>query len=158
MNWQQVLEDKSLQDLPYKIELNAAGQIVMSPAKNKHSFMQGTIHTLLVRMASSGCVMPEIAIVTSENVKVADVAWASDERSAVVKDQDACSIAPELCVEVQSPGNADSEMQHKVSLYLAAGAIESWICNESGNVRFFDASGELNASKLFPSFPTKITL
>lgn len=34
MKWQEVCEDKALQDLPYKIELNRWGQIVMSPAKN----------------------------------------------------------------------------------------------------------------------------
>ena len=35
MNWQEVCEDRSLQDLPFKIELNEYGQIVMSPASNE---------------------------------------------------------------------------------------------------------------------------
>jgi len=35
MQWQDVINDKSLQDLPYKIELNEHGNIVMSPASNK---------------------------------------------------------------------------------------------------------------------------
>jgi hypothetical protein len=33
-HWQNVLEDKALRDLPYKIEMNAHGQIVMSPVTN----------------------------------------------------------------------------------------------------------------------------
>ncbi len=32
MKWQDVLLDKTLQDLPYKIELNEYGKIEMSPA------------------------------------------------------------------------------------------------------------------------------
>ena len=36
MTWEEVLADRSLQDLPYKIELNKWGNIEMSPAKNRH--------------------------------------------------------------------------------------------------------------------------
>ena len=41
MKWQEVLEDKSLQDLTYKIELNRWGQIVMSPAKPPSTLPRG---------------------------------------------------------------------------------------------------------------------
>jgi len=34
MNWQQVCENPTLKDLPFKIELNTFGQIIMSPASN----------------------------------------------------------------------------------------------------------------------------
>jgi len=37
MNWQEVCEHKSLQDLPFKIELNEYGKIIMSPVKVYHS-------------------------------------------------------------------------------------------------------------------------
>ncbi len=43
MNWQQVCEHKDLQNLPFKIELNQRGQIIMSPAKVYHSAYQGEI-------------------------------------------------------------------------------------------------------------------
>ena len=43
MKWSHLCEDKSLQDLPYKIELNAQGQIIMSPHKPIHSGFQGAI-------------------------------------------------------------------------------------------------------------------
>lgn len=32
--WREVLDDRSLHDLPYKIETNRQGQVVMGPAKN----------------------------------------------------------------------------------------------------------------------------
>ncbi|HBQ99830.1 MAG: hypothetical protein J7524_10995 [Roseofilum sp. Belize BBD 4] len=47
MNWEDVCTHKQLQDLPFKIELNKWGQIVMSPVKIKHSFYQGRIQSEL---------------------------------------------------------------------------------------------------------------
>ncbi|WP_428353136.1 hypothetical protein [Methyloprofundus sp.] len=43
MKWQDVLSDKTLQDLPYKIELNEYGKIEMSPASFIHSLLQGEV-------------------------------------------------------------------------------------------------------------------
>jgi hypothetical protein len=36
MQWADVLADRSLRDLPYKIELDRNGNIIMSPASNRH--------------------------------------------------------------------------------------------------------------------------
>ena len=41
MNWQEVCENKSLHNLPFKIELNTIGKILMSPVKVYHSVLQG---------------------------------------------------------------------------------------------------------------------
>ena len=43
MQWLDVINDASLANLPYKIELNEYGQIVMSSASNKHGFLQAEI-------------------------------------------------------------------------------------------------------------------
>ena len=43
MQWHEVLADKSLHDLPYKIELNEKGLIIMSPASFIHSLLQGRL-------------------------------------------------------------------------------------------------------------------
>ena len=40
MQWSDVLEDRSLDNLPYKIEINEWGQIVMSPASNRRGYFQ----------------------------------------------------------------------------------------------------------------------
>ena len=66
MNWQQVCEDKNLADLPYKIELNRQGQIIMSPTRNKHGLYQGRIAYLLQSLLSHGRVLTECAVDTSE--------------------------------------------------------------------------------------------
>ncbi|MCP4104532.1 MAG: hypothetical protein GY749_03190 [Desulfobacteraceae bacterium] len=47
MNWQQVCEHPNLENLPFKIELNERGQIIMSPVKVIHSAYQGRIEYIL---------------------------------------------------------------------------------------------------------------
>jgi Uma2 family endonuclease len=156
MKWEEVCENKQLQDLPFKIELNKWGQIVMSPVKIKHSFYQGRIQRLLESLLKTGEVMPECAINTSDGVKVADVVWCSDARFDQIQDEISASIAPEICIEVKSSGNTVDEMEFKKQLYLEAQAIEVWLCNEQGQIKFYNQQGELEKSLLVPDFPTQI--
>ncbi len=155
MQWQEVCEHPSLQDLPFKIELNEKGQILMSPVKVYHSAFQGRITQLLPR---HGVVLAECAIKTAKGTKVADIAWCSEERFARIEREVECSIAPEVCIEVLSFSNTNSEMEEKRALYISAGAIEFWVCNENGNMAFFDARGPLKTSNLIPDFPQKIQI
>ncbi len=156
MNWQEVCENKYLQDLPFKIELNKWGQIVMSPAKPKHSFYQGRIQSLLETLLKTGFTMPELAIQTTDGVKVADVAWASEQRLDVIEDEIAASIAPEICVEVKSASNTLEEMLEKKDLYLGAKAEEVWLCDAKGRISFYNQQGKLSKSLLVPDFPEQI--
>ncbi len=50
MNWQEVCEHPSLQNLPFKIELDEYGNIVMSPVKIYHSLYtrRNRIHAALL--------------------------------------------------------------------------------------------------------------
>jgi Uma2 family endonuclease len=156
MRWEEVCEHQQLQDLPFKIELNKWGQIVMSPVKIKHSFYQGRIQRLLESLLNTGEVMPECAIDTSDGVKVADVVWCSAARFDLIQEQISASIAPEICIEVKSTGNTLDEMEFKKKLYFAAQALEVWICNEQGEIAFFDQQSELAESLLVPDFPKQI--
>jgi Uma2 family endonuclease len=156
MRWEEVCEHQQLQDLPFKIELNKWGQIVMSPVKIKHSFYQGRIQRLLESLLNTGEVMPECAIDTSDGVKVADVVWCSAARFDLIQEQISASIAPEICIEVKSTGNTLDEMEFKKKLYFAAQALEVWICNEQGEMAFFDQHSELAQSLLVPDFPKQI--
>jgi len=156
MKWEEVCEDQQLQNLPFKIELNKWGQIVMSPVKIKHSFYQGRIQRLLESLLQTGEVMPECAINTSDGVKVADVVWCSDERFDQIQDEVSASIAPEICIEVKSIGNTLEEMEFKKKLYFEAQAMEVWICNEQGDITFYNEQNELTQSLLVPYFPKQI--
>ena len=158
MTWDEVCADPLLQDLPYKIELNQWGNIEMSPARNRHGEFQVAISRLLGTLLPEGVVVTECAIRTTENVKVPDVVWISFARYDAATDPDVVytDTAPEICVEIISPSNSLEEQTHKGELYLQAGAKEFWVCGERGDLRFFDASGELERSRLCPEFPLKV--
>jgi len=156
MKWEEVCKNQQLQNLPFKIELNKWGQIVMSPVKVKHSFYQGRIQRLLESLLQTGEVMPECAINTSDGVKVADVVWCSDERFDQIQDEVSASIAPEICIEVKSIGNSLEEMEFKKKLYFEAQAMEVWICNEQGEITFYNEQNELTQSLLVPNFLKQI--
>jgi Uma2 family endonuclease len=155
MEWQEVCEHPSLQNLPFKIELNEKGQILMSPVKVYHSAFQGKIARLL---PENGIVLSECAIKTEKGTKVADIAWSSEERFKIIEHEVECSVAPEICIEVLSLSNTEDEMEEKRVLYISTGAAEFWVCNEKGDIVFFDAEGRIERSKLVPDFPTKIKI
>lgn len=158
MNWRDVTTNPQLANLPFKIETNEFGQVVMSPATAWHSLYQETLQVLIRKHIKGGRVPPECPIETSKGVKVADVAWMSREFLREHVGEDAFSSAPELCVEIISPSNTTEEMDQKRALYLERGAKEFWTCDLKGHVRFFNADGELEASNLAPKFPKRVTL
>ena len=140
--WEEICRDASLQDLPYKIELNAWGKVEMSPASVRHGWLQAAVAAELTRLLPEGITLTECPILTSIGVRVPDVAWAS---ALFMKQHGAASPlprAPEICVEVLSPSNVEGEITEKTRAYLAAGAAEVWIVAENGTVRFNDQSGE----------------
>ena len=156
MTWVELCNDKNLRDLPYKIELNRAGKIIMSPTRNLHGYFASEIAQLLKELMRTGKTLVECAIETEDSTKVADVAWASNKTFAIIKNQFSCSVAPEICVEVLAPSNAQAEMEFKRELYLKAGATEYWVCDELGGLHFFDASGQIDDSILCPTFPHQL--
>lgn len=156
LQWADVLKDKSLQNLPYKIELDARGRIIMTPASNRHARYQGKIGGLLTRLMREGVVLTECSIQTLDGVKVADVAWASNEFFKKHHDETPYSAAPEICVEVTSPSNSRAEIEEKIALYFSKGAREVWICDAKGTITFMDYAGTIKKSKLVTRFPAKI--
>ncbi len=158
MNWAEVVAHPSLQDLPFKIELNEYGQVVMNPVKINHSVYQGRIIKLMSKLRQDGEVMAECAIWTRRGTKVANVAWVSFEVFQKIQGKTEAQIAPEVCVEVTSMSNSAKEMKEKRKLYFEQGAKEVWICDEYGDLCFFDDNGEIEQSKMFLEFPKKINL
>jgi len=157
--WAEVLADPALAELPFRIETNSHGQLLMTPpASGEHSYRQSAIILLLSRLLG-GHPLPECPISTVDGVKAADVGWYSDARFALVRGQDAFEQAPEVCVEVLSPSNTDFEMRQKKSLYFEAGAEEVWLCREDGRLEFYGSSqpnAPLAASPRCPAFPASL--
>jgi hypothetical protein len=77
--WQEVLADPTLQDLPYKIELNVWGKVEMSPASNRHGRLQAELAAQLKRQLPRGTVITECSILTRIGIRAPDVVWTSSE-------------------------------------------------------------------------------
>lgn len=154
LRWAEVINDPTLRDLPYKIELNAWGKIEMSPASNRHGRLQVLLAAELLRQLPDGIVINEASVVTDIGVRVPDVAWGSADFFAAHRETTPYPHAPEICIEIVSPSNSEVEMREKTRAYLAAGAVEVWHVSEDGGIRYFDATGVRAVS----SFPVSISL
>jgi Uma2 family endonuclease len=143
MEWSEVVDNPLLADLPFKIELNKFGKLLMSPASNNHGRLQFLLGSRLEKEQRGGTVIMECSIETADGVKVADVAWASDDFIARHGYTTPYKVAPEICVEITSPSNTQAEMDEKVQLYLARGAQEVWICDQDETVRYYSYAGEI---------------
>ena len=148
MQWSEVINNPLLQNLPFKIELNRFGKILMSPASNKYGHLQMRIGNNLMNKLSGGEVIAECSIDTSEGVKVADVVWASDEFINEFTYKTPYPKAPEICVEIVSASNSKEEIACKVDLYLAKGAYEVWIVYEDGKVHTYTHTGTIEKSHI----------
>ena len=152
VKWQELMENPYFRDIPYKVELNKFGQILMSPASNRHGILQNKVARQIENLKRNGIVIIECSILTGEGVRVADVAWASDEFYAEFGEKTPYPKAPEICVEVKSPANSRAEMDEKIRLYLEKGASEVWIVDEYAKVAFYTHTGKIKNSKLAKGF------
>jgi Uma2 family endonuclease len=159
--WEELLADPELAKIEGRIETDRHGHIIMSPPPAaRHGSYQSEIAYLLRTLMPEGRVLTECPISTADGVKAADVAWASPECLRDLGNRVCFPKAPEICVEVLSPGNIEAEIQEKKALYFDAGANDVWICSESGAMNFLSgAAGKaMDTSRLCPQFPRQVLL
>jgi Uma2 family endonuclease len=158
--WDALCEDPSIANLPYKVETNERGQLLMSPTSTPHSVWQAEVAYLLRNAVEAGGlggkVMTESAVLTERGIRVPDVAWISPDAWHARSNQNLLMLAPTICIEVMSPSNSVDEMAEKTAIYLASGAQEVWILAETGAMSFHDVSGEQPRSRIVPQFPAVI--
>src|SRR5712691_13307684 len=160
-HWAELLEDPELAKIEGRIETDRHGHIIMSPPPApSHGSFQIRIGYLLTDLMPRGRVLTECPISTADGVKAADVAWASPESMSSLGKQVCFPHSPEICVEVISPGNTETELREKMELYFDVGAKEVWLCGADGAIRFFSSAGtrQIRASKLCPQFPKRVEL
>src|SRR6266446_1533165 len=158
-HWAELLDDPELARIEGRIETDRHGHIIMSPPPApSHGSFQVRIGYLLTDLMPRGRVLSECPISTADGVKAADVAWASPQRMRELGNRACFPQAPELCVEILSPGNTEAEIEEKTALYFDAGACEVWICASSGTMKFLARGVErpLKTSRLCPEFPKRI--
>lgn len=158
ITWDKVITDPNLRDLPYKVELGTHGRIEMSPSKPHHGRLQVLIAIELSRLLPHGKVMTECPIQVGEKVRVPDVIWVDRQTESYTSDQSALSRAPEICIEILSPSNTQSEIDSRRTDLAAAGCLEFWTCTESGEIRFLNAldGNRLSSSGIAPDFPSTL--
>jgi Uma2 family endonuclease len=156
MTWREIVSDPSLANLPYKIETNQYGQVIMSPTVFLHGIYQSRVTKLLEDLLPNGITSNETAVETSKGVKVPDVTWFTQEFFENYRNEFALPEAPQICIEIISKSNSVREINQKRKLFLESGAIEVWTCDLNGNLKFYDKTGELEHSRLAPAFPTKL--
>jgi len=157
-SWADICENPFLKDIPYKIQTDKWGNILMSPATNEHGIYQAKIIAAISRLTDKGIIISECSVQTKEGVKVADVAWASEKFAERNIGKTPFDEAPEICIEILSPSNSEKEMNEKKELYFAGGAKEVWICDSEGNIRIFKNTGMIKKSNIIKNFPDKISL
>lgn len=159
MTWDEICADRSLDDLPYKIEQDRYGRIVMSPRPPfYHGSLQARVAALLSELLPDWSVATECSIRTAEGVKVPDVLALPRAKTDAHWDSLCLPYAADLCVEILSAANSDEEMDERRRQYASTGCREFWICDREGRMRFLEAGGaELARSRLCPGFPVRIT-
>ena len=158
--WRQLLADPELARLPYRVETDRHGHILMSPPPAPaHGKRQNRIGTLLERFLPNGHVVTECPVSTPDGVKAIDVAWLAPERGQEADAETCLTRAPEICIEILSPSNTAGEIDEKIALYFEAGACEVWICERDGTLKFhFSSPPEIReSSELCPKFPPRVS-
>lgn len=157
--WAEVLKDPELAKFEGRVETDRHGHVLMSPPPAlSHSGFQSEIVYLLRTLLRDGRPFTECPISTADGVRAADVAWASKERIQQNRKKVCFARAPEICVEILSPGNSDAEIKEKMALYFDAGAEEVWTCDGVGRMKFFERGGQRlgGGSVLCPKFPKQL--
>ena len=156
--WEEICADPVFASYDFRVESDRFGHaIMMTPPGFDHSAHQSEIAIQLHALMQGGKVLTECPVSTSEGVKGVDVVWISTGRIAKARRKNVLVIAPEICVEVISPGNTRSEIEEKRRVYFEAGAEEVWLCDVRGRLTFFQKDNpnlRCPRSTVCPKFPT----
>ena len=110
------------------------GEVVAAPRPTswQYKLQVRLAHLLEARAGDLGIVGIEMAFraVPQFDLRVADVAFVSQERWSAIDLDDNLRGAPDLVIEVKSPSNTWAELRECASLCLANGCRDFWIVDE----------------------------
>jgi Uma2 family endonuclease len=119
-----------------RYELHHGEVVLVPPPKWGHVRFQRRLQRLLDRLVGDkGVATIEMPFrPTSEHeVWVADVGFLRDERAESVGDDEYPMGAPDLVVEVLSPGNTMDEMNDRIAICMKNGCSSFWIVDPKRN-------------------------
>lgn len=153
--WGELAQDEHS---PEKYELTEHGELVWSPrAETNHQRICALIAKQLAQQLG-GEAPCEVGVLTrTAGLRVPDVVWMPQERWDQLSKNEVLE-APDLVVEVLSPGNRKPEMNHKIQGYLNSGVQEVLIVTVQGSLEYYRKDGIHSSSKfnLTLSLPSKL--
>jgi Uma2 family endonuclease len=164
------LKAKATKDEDY--ELIEGELLPMVPTDFDHGDLQAEITALLrlhARMDGTGRVVAEVGFVLQRNpdtVLAPDVAFVRTERLPQ-KRTGFPELAPDLAVEIVSPGNTTAELARKIGIYLEAGVRAVWVVypNErqvvvhrpEGPPQVFTDGDQIDGGEVMPELSLPVT-
>jgi Uma2 family endonuclease len=149
----ELVQGRAVEVTPSGIQASVVGGNVFAPL---HAFVRA--HKLgIVTMADGGFRL------TPNDLRAPDVAFIGNAKLQELADPTKYApFAPDLAVEIVSPGNTASEMREKVDIYLATGAHMVWVVYPDlrkvdvhladGTARTIAADGTLDGGAVLPGF------
>ena len=136
--WAELAQDVQSPDY---YELTEYGELVWSPrAETNHQRICSSLVRQLSQQLGEEAVQEVAVLTTTAGLRVPDVVWMPQDRwnqlpaHAVVQ-------APELVVEVLSPGNRKPAMNHKIQGYLQSGVKEVIVIGLTGTIEYIREDG-----------------
>ena len=136
--WAELAHDEHSPD---HYELTEYGELVLSPKPTNGHQRLCTEIAFQIRSQLGGEAVVEAAVLTTAaGVRVPDVVWMPHDRWNQLS-RNAVLEAPELVVEVLSPGNRTPETQHKIHGYLESGVKEVIVIGLTGTIEYIHLDG-----------------
>lgn len=141
--YEALLADPQFRAVPGRGELNAWGQVIVTPpADFWHYRVAARLGRLLMASLGGEAVQEGAIAIEGAGTFVADVVWCSPAFLAAHGGERILQQAPEICIEVLSESSSTREIEEKRAAYLAAGAREVWIVDPQGEtVAVFESEG-----------------
>ena len=137
--WAELGQDEQSPDY---YELTEYGELVLSPKPtNRHQRLCTEVAFQLRSQLGGEAVVEAAILTTSAGVRVPDVVWMPKAKWEVVTTKQDLLQAPELVVEVLSPGNRQPEMNHKIQGYLGSGVKEVMVIGLTGSIEYYRQDG-----------------
>ena len=143
--WAELAQDEQSPDY---YELTEHGELVLSPrAEMPHQRICSSLVRQLSQQLGEEAVQEVAVLTTTAGLRVPDVVWMPQERWNQLP-RNAVLQAPELVVEVLSPGNRKPEMNHKIQGYLGSGVQEVIVVSLTGTIKYIRQDG-VHATSMF---------
>ncbi len=144
--WVALAQDEQSPDY---YELTEYGELVLSPrAETNHQRLCTKIAFQIQSQLGDEAVVEAAVLTTTAGIRVPDVVWMPQERWRQ-HPRNTVLDAPDIVVEVLSPGNRKPEMDHKIYGYLQSGVKEVIVVGLTGTIEYIHPDGR-HAASIFP--------